>query len=131
VSDERAPRSVLEDGVEDLSRVVEGVAGLLLGRTGDAESPEPGRPVISDDVDQAIQDLGGAVGQVLLAAGDHLQRTAGDEPQGATEDTTPLVHGARSLSRGLGALAADLLGGLQGKHPPDSDPSEAPGDDTA
>ncbi len=114
MSEERDPRTVLEDGVDEVTRVVEGVAGLLLGRVSGTEPDDGGAPVISEDVDRAIQDLGSAVGGVLLAAGDHLQRTAGAEAdQGGGDDDTPLVHGARSLGKGLSALAADVLDSLQ------------------
>lgn len=125
MSEDKHTRTVLEDGVEDLTRVVEGVAGLLFGRqapaatddtheTDDTEAEEStGGPVISEDVDRAIQDLGSAVGQVLLAAGDHLQRGAGENVEDEDDSATPLVHGARSLGRGLGALAGELLGSLQ------------------
>ena len=114
MSEDKTSQTLFGEGVEDLSRMVEGVAGLLLGKPEDG-SPDDVKPVISEDVDRAIQDLGGALGQVLLVAGDHLQAASGGvEDEGNGEDVTPLVHGARSFGRGLGALAGDLLGSLQG-----------------
>ncbi len=132
MSDDKNPQTFFGEGVEDLSRVVEGVAGLLLGKSrpaaedreeGDDLAPEP---VISEPVDRAIQDLGGALGQILLVAGDHLQAATGEVAEERVgDDPTPLVHGARSFGKGLGALAGDLLGSLQAAAAPPSAPAGA------
>lgn len=136
MSEHKESRSPLEDGANGLGRMVEGVAGLLLGpgKLGNRHDPE--ETVISEDVDRAIQDLGSAVGGVLLAAGEHLNRTshgagAEDAPADDTlpDDDTPLVHGARSLGRGLAALAGDLLGSLQSAAAAGSAGAEASTDD--
>jgi hypothetical protein len=132
MSEEKNASSVLEEGANEFGRVVEGVAGLLIGKGVLGNRFDAEETVISRDVDRAILDLGQAVGGVLLAAGEHLQKTSGAESQADEEDpeSTPLVHGARSLSRGLAALAGDVLGSLQKSGGSSEGDPEEPGGET-
>ena len=110
MSEEERNKSLLEEGIDDLGRMVDGLAGRLLGPGATNGRYDPEEPVFGEPVDQAISDLGAAFGRVLAAAGDQLQRSSGEEPADADEEAdTPLVHGARSFARGLSAATTELL----------------------
>ncbi len=110
MKEEEREKSLLEEGIDDLGRMVDGVAGRLLGPGVTSGRFDPDEPVFGEPVDQAISELGAAFGRVLMAAGDQLQRSSGEEPLEADEEAeTPLVHGARSFVRGLTAATSELL----------------------
>ncbi len=131
MSERESERSILEQGADDLGRVVDGLASLLVGKRGPEGDTEPQQPVFGEDMDRAVQDLGAAFGNVLQAAGDHLQRVSGDPAPPLEEEAedTPLVHGARSLGRGLALLVGEVMDSLQpGDTPREEDPDASPDD---
>ena len=104
--------SQLQDGLEELQNLMGGLASRLLGPNAAKRMEiDPEKPVISPEVDRAIEDIGDTIGRFLTQAGDELKRAAnkpaqdgrGDDPEGTEPDAdqpelegwSPLVIGAR------------------------------------
>ena len=114
--------SELDRGLESLGKVVEGVAGRLLGPKVLGKGELPDGPALSEDADRAIEEAGETVGKLLNAAGVALKehpldpsaavRTAQahtDDPVPTPEGYSPLVGGMRSLGGGLFKVAEGVL----------------------
>ena len=116
------PTSEFERGVESFARVVEGVAGKVLGPKALGRKGPPPGPVISEEADRALEQATEAMGRYLHAAGEGLKahpfapgeavRTAQEkvtEEPPTPEGWSPLVGGMRSLSGGLFRVAEGVL----------------------
>ena len=111
--------SQLDDSLRDLQNLVGGLAARLLGpKAASRLEIDPEKPVISPEVDRALEGLGDSVGHLLIQAGEELRKVAGvrpdDPPSGGSEDPelegwSPLVIGARAFAESLGSVAAELV----------------------
>ncbi len=101
--------SQVEDTLDDLARMAYGVAGKLLGPRATKGRVDPDKPVVSDEVDQVLEDIGSSMGKILKAAGDGL---LGDQPEAPPaeddEGWSPLATGARHFAKGLTKLGNEL-----------------------
>jgi len=110
----RAAGSELEEGLDHLGRAVGGVLTRLLGSRYTQVELDPDRPVISPEVDDAVDRAGAAVGRWLHAAGEGLVRHPTD-PAAAVghasahkDDDLELREGEAPLAAGVRALAGGL-----------------------
>ena len=116
------PKSDLEKGIEGIGRALEGVAGRILGPKAVGKDVLPEEPSISAETDRRIEALATEVEKLMHAAGKGLEAAplnpaaAFDAAKAHREDEieppvgwSPLVGGARDLSRGLGKVAEGVL----------------------
>ena len=122
--------SELEEGLNHLGRAVGGVLTRLLGSRYTQVDLDPERPVISPEVDEAMDRAGAAVGRWLHAAGEGLARHPTD-PAAAVghasahkdddlelrEGEAPLAAGVRALASGLARTGAAVLDVVAPRHP--------------
>lgn len=124
--------SELTEGLDNLRRVLQGLAVKALGPAAAPSRPvdEADRPAVSPDFDAAVERVSATLGQWLKVAGEELQRQAGHGEQGEeapADGWSPLVHGARSLGRGLSEVARELIAGGFGREGSPASP-EVPAD---
>jgi hypothetical protein len=105
-------RDDLERTLADLGRVVRGTARMVLGsRVGGADTDEP---VISREVDAALEGAVAVVGDWLQSVGEDLQRQGGEDPEPVeTTGWSPLAVGAQAFGRGLRSVAAEFAHSLK------------------
>lgn len=116
---DRGGTSQLDDSLRDLQNLVGGLAARLLGpKAASKLEIDPEKPVISPEVDRALEGLGDSVGHLLSQAGEELRAVAGVRAEArdgpAAEDPelegwSPLVIGARAFAESLGSVAAELV----------------------
>ena len=123
--DEKKASSDLDDAVDSVARLASGLAGKVF------MAQEPGaQPVVNDDVDSALEDVGATLGGFLAAAGEAMleNSTAPDKAVDATvekvkgghaapesEQWSPLVQGASTFMDGFGKMTTDILDSLAAK----------------
>ncbi len=108
--------SHLKDSIESLRALALGIVSKVASSE-DAEVDAGAKPVVSPEVDAAMERLGQALGEVLEGAGKALKEqsnranfvaeTLRADPQSA------ISHGAEALGAGLQALARELQGHLE------------------
>lgn len=136
------PRSDLEHGLEGLGNALTGLAAQLLGSKVVGRVPD--RPAISPTADEALRELGDAVGRVLHAAGHALAehptepgkafaelREHATDPVEVAEGSAPLTEGLKTLATGLEKVAVGVLDAVAPKKPKADAPpeGEASGDE--
>ncbi len=119
----RDASSELQAGVEQVSKVVGGVLSNLFG-TRATGIPRPESPVLGEEADATLRELGATVGRALHAAGQQLEadpahparaieRSWADRDTAPAleveEDDAPLSAGVRTLARGLSRTTEVLL----------------------
>ncbi len=115
-------KSELDAGLESLGRVVNGVAGRLLGPKAIGREALSETPAISEEVDAAVERAGDLVGRLLHTTGEALKEhpldPAGiinavqhpsEDPVPSPEGWSPLAGGLRSLGEGMMAVAEGVL----------------------
>ena len=123
--EEKKVSSDLDDAVDSMARLASGLAGKVFK----AQDPEA-QPVVNDDVDAALDDVGATLGGLLAAAGEAMREnsTAPDKAVDATvekvkgghkapesEQWSPLVQGASTFMDGFGKMTTDILDSLAAK----------------
>lgn len=138
MADEKT-RSDLENAVDDVGRMVTGLAGRLFGAKAVEKVKRPEGPAISPEVDEAIGQVGDAMGRFLHAAGEGMKKhpldplAALDEvgkgataPAPAPEGWSELSGGIKTFAQGLGSVAEGVLDVVAPKKPK-ADDAEDPG----
>ena len=123
--DEKKASSDLDDAVDSVARLASGLAGKVFK----VQDPAA-QPVVSDDVDAALDDVGATLGGFLAAAGEAMREnsTAPDKAVDATvekvkeghappesDQWSPLVQGASTFMDGFGKMTTDILDSLAAK----------------
>lgn len=124
--DEKKVHSDLDDAVESLSNLAQGLAGKLLGpRVASTEGA-----VVNEDFDKALDEVGSTLGSLLSAAGEAMKEhsTAPDQAVEATVEKvqsghkaqaedgwSPFVQGASVFAEGFGKMSSDILDSLVAK----------------
>ena len=140
-----APRSDLEQGLESFGRVIEGVAGRLLGPKAVGREELSSTPTLSKETDEALTAAGADLGRFFQAAGEAMKdhplepkaaareaKARVDEPVVADPGWSPLSTGLRTFGEGLFKVAEGVLDQVaprKSKTPPagptEDDPHEA------
>lgn len=109
MSDDKTSSQV-EDTLDDLAKMAYGVAGKLLGPKATKGRVDPDKPVVSEEVDQVLEDIGSSMGRILKAAGDGLLGDQADETAETPDDEgwSPLATGAKHFAKGLTKLGNEL-----------------------
>jgi hypothetical protein len=103
-----ADRDDLERTLEDLGRVVRGTARMVLGSKVGGENTE--EPVISREVDAALEGAVAVVGDWLQSVGEDLQQKGGEDPEPVeTAGWSPLAVGAQAFGHGLRSVVVDFV----------------------
>ena len=126
------PKSDLDAGLESLSRVVNGVAGRLLGPKAIGRETLSETPAISEEADAAVGRAGDLVGKLLHTTGEalkehpldpvgviHAVQHPSEEPVPTPEGWSPLAGGIRTLGEGVMAVAEGVLDKVAPKKPKD------------
>lgn len=132
-----APRSDLEQGLESFGRVIEGVAGRLLGPKAVGREELPSTPTLSKETDEALSAAGADLGRLLQAAGEAMKdhplepkaavreaKARVDDPVVAEPGWSPLSTGLRTFGEGLFKVAEGVLDQVAPRKPKASPPGE-------
>ena len=104
-------RDDLERTLEDLGRIVRGTARMVLGSKVGGETTE--EPVISREVDAAVEGAVAVVGDWLQSVGEDLQRQGGEDPEPVeTAGWSPLAVGAQAFGHGLRSVVVEFAQGV-------------------
>lgn len=148
MSGEKAPpggatggeHSELEQGIEQVGRVVGGVLTQLVGSRYTKVELDPEKPILGTEADEAVKRLGSTVGRWLLATGEGLKNNPTDpiaalehvsqhhdvDPE-LREGEAPLAAGARVLADGFMRSTEALLDVVAPrKRPAGSEPTDEP-----
>lgn len=115
-------KSELDAGLESLGRVMNGVAGRLLGPKAIGRETLSETPAISPEADAAVERAGDLVGRILHTTGEAMKehpldpvgilnavQHPSDDPAPALEGWSPLAGGLRTLGEGMMAVAEGVL----------------------
>lgn len=124
------PKSELDEGLASLNRVVNGVAGRLLGPRILGRDTLPETPAISPEADAAVERAGEVVGRILHTTGEALKehpldpvglldavQHPTDGPVPAAEGWSPLAGGLKTFGEGMMAVAEGVLDKVAPKKP--------------
>jgi hypothetical protein len=130
--------SELEQGIEQVGRVVGGVLTQLVGSRYTKVELDPDKPVLGAEADETVKRVGSTLGRWLLATGEGLKNNPTDpiaalehvsqhhdvDPE-LREGEAPLAAGARVLASGVKRSTEALLDAVA---PRKSKPEPPPGD---
>jgi len=124
------PKSELEQGLDALSRAVNGLGGRILGPKAVGRESLPETPAISPEVDEAVERAADSVGRFLNATGEALKRhplepveavkdaqAHQDEPVETPPGWSPLAGGLKTLGEGVMSVAEGVLDTVAPKKP--------------
>lgn len=135
--------SELEQGIEQVGRVVGGVLTQLVGSRYTKVELDPEKPVLGAEADETVKRLGSTLGCWLLATGEGLQNNPTDpiaalehvskhhdvDPE-LREGEAPLAAGARVLASGVIRSTEALLDAVAPrKTKPETAPDESQGEE--
>ncbi len=107
-----ADRDDLGRTLGDLGRIVRGTARMVLGSKVGGETTD--EPVISREVDSALEGAVAVVGDWLQSVGEDLQRQGGEDPEPVeTAGWSPLAVGAQAFGHGLRSVVVEFVGSVE------------------